>query len=237
MLNEQDKMSEHEKLVTVLRYQGALAVESQLVDLANKEGDEAIVRIAGNLSAAEVAQVTSEADMVSPSLLHTAVNLEQFRGVFRRIGVRWSSAEQEDCSPETLQELQDELKQFFCAFILLNEDGKRRVELMNVILDEPHGIHALVFSVVHEKDFLEFLESNGSTSDVGDWREVIGILRNNFPEQWERFKKILPDCYNGNDYLNFIHEIAAEIYAVAVSQGAVRRTEVEKADDLFIPLE
>lgn len=237
MSDNQDDDVKKNQLAIVLKYKGALAAEGLLTETANVEGDEAVMRIAERMSAAEVAQVTSEADVVKPSLLHTAINPEQFRGVFRRVGIRWSAAEQEDCAPDTLQEFQEELKQFFCAFILLNEDDKRRIELMTVILDEPHGLDALVFSVVHEKDFPEFLASCGTVADTGDWREVLGILRASFPEQWDRFKRIVPAQYDGNNYWNFIHEIAAEIYAVTVAEGAVTRKEVEMVDDLFKPLE
>lgn len=237
MSNNNEDVSRSDQLAIVLKYQGALAAESHLADIANTEGDEAVMRIAGNLTAAEVSQVTSEADVVKPSLLYTAINLEQFRGVFRRVGVRWSAAGQEDCAPDTLREFQEELKQFFCAFVLLNENGARRIELMNIILEEQHGIDALVFSVVHEKDFPEYIAADGNQADVGDWREVLGILRNSFPEQWSRFKRTVPAQYDSDVYWNFIHEIAAEIYAAAVAEGAVKQTDVEKADDLFTPLE
>ncbi|MEN9524384.1 MAG: hypothetical protein RL536_453, partial [Candidatus Parcubacteria bacterium] len=88
-MSDEQKMNDREKFAVVLRYQGALAVESQLAELASKEGDEAVARVAQNLTSAEVAQVTSEADVVSPSLLHTAVSTEQFGGVFRRVGIKW----------------------------------------------------------------------------------------------------------------------------------------------------
>jgi hypothetical protein len=228
-------MNQSEKLAVVLRYQGALAAEQELTEIANKEGDEAVMKIAANLSAAEVAQVTSEADIVKPSLLHTAINPEQFRGVFRRVGVRWSAAEQDDCTDYTLAEFQEELKQFFCAFILLSDDEDRRIELLKAILEEPHGIEALAFSVVQEKDFPEFMASASQAAEFGDWREVIGILRTRFPEQWGRFVRIAPS-YRGKQYNEFVHETAAEIYAVAVAEGAVERKEHEKSDDLFTPL-
>ena len=236
-MSNSENENKKNQLAIVLKYQGALAAEGHLTDIANKEGDEAVMLIAGHLSAAEVAQVTSEADVVKPSLLHTAINIEQFRGVFRRVGVQWSDAAQSDCSPETLWEFQEELQQFLCAFILLNEEGDRRNKLMEVILDEPHGLDTLVFSTVQEKDFAEFMEHEGHVADIGDWREVLWVLRTGFPEQWDRFKKRVPATFDGADYVDFIHEIAAEIYAVATMEtGAIKETEGEKADDLFTPL-
>ena len=62
-------MNQSEMLTVVLRYQGALAAEQKLTEIADREGDEAVMRIAASLSVTEVAQVTSEADLVKPSLL------------------------------------------------------------------------------------------------------------------------------------------------------------------------
>lgn len=228
-------MSQSNKLALMLRYQGVLAVEQELSIIADREGDEAIVKIAKNLSAAEVAQVTSEADIVKPSFLYTAISPQQFRGVFRRVGVRWSDAEQDDCSEYTLVGFQEELKQFFCAFILIDEDEQRRINLLSSLLEEPHAVEALAFSVVHEKDFAEFMLSPIEVVEHGDWREIIGILRIHFPKQWKRFVKVAPSD-RGSYYDEFVHETAAEIYATAVAEGAVKRNEREELDDLFTPL-
>jgi hypothetical protein len=109
---------------------------------------------------------------------------------------------------------------------------------METILDEPHGLDSLVFATVHEKDFVEFLASNGSIGDTGDWREMLGVLRFNFPDDWAQFKKIAPAEREGADYNNFIAGIAAEMYDVATSEaGVVKETsEEEKGKDLFKPL-
>ena len=231
-MKSMDQNKQSERLAIVLRYQGALAVESELAEIANKEGDEAIMKIAEHLSAAQVAQVTSEADIVKPSLLHTAVSPQQIRGVFRRVGVRWGAAEQVDCDEYTLGVFQDELQQFFCAFILLNEDESRRKKLLNAILEEQHGVDSLAFSVIQEKDFSEFMATGGGTVEFGDWREVLGILRAHFPEKWEQFVRVA----TRRQYEEFVHQMAAEIYAVAVVEGAVEQKESEKSDDLFTSL-
>ncbi len=236
-MNDRNDENRRDQLTTVLKYQGAVAAEGHLTEIAHTEGDEAVMRVAQHMSATEVAQVTSEADVVKPSLLHTAITPEQFSGVFRRVGVRWSAAEQEDCPLETLREFQEELKQFFCAFILLNEGEVRRNELMRVVLDEQNGIEALVFSFVHEKDLPEFIATDGAMSDHGDWREVLNVLHYSFADEWRKFKMLVPQDYNGRHYNNFIHDVAAGIYATAVSEGVAKRQEVEKVDDLFTPLE
>ncbi len=223
-------------IATVLRYQGTDAAEQKLSEIAGAEGDEAVMEIAPHLSAVDVRNVTSEADVVKPSLLHSSIAPEQFRGIFRRVGAEWSSAEQEDCQPYTLQGFQEELKQFFCAFVLLNEDEIRRIELLKAVLEEPHGLDALAFSVIHEKDFPEFVASTSQTADFGDWREIIGIVRTNMPDQWERFLRITSFGDDHEKYIDFVHETAAEIFAVAVSEGAAKRTEQKEAENLFTPL-
>lgn len=224
-------------IATVLRYQGYEAAEQELEKIAGTEGDEAIMKIAPHLSSAEVRGMTAEADVVKPALLHTAVTPEQFRDVFRRVGVKWSHAEQDDCSPETLAGFQEELKQFLCAFILLQEDEGRRRALVEKIIDEPHGVDALVLGTIHEKDFDEFLAAGGKIPDAGDWREVMGILPAHFPEAWERFKRVAAVAgSSARNYRAFVHDTAAEIYGVAVSEGAVQTPETEKADELFTPL-
>lgn len=224
-------------IATVLRYQGYEAAERELEKIAGTEGDEAIMKIAPHLSSAEVRGMTAEADVVKPALLHTAVTSEQFRDVFRRVGVRWNAAEHDDCDPYTLEQFQEELKQFLCAFILLQDDHERRQALIGKIVDEPHGIDALVLGTIHEKDFDEFLAADGKVPDAGDWREVVGILPVHFPKAWWRFKQVAAMAGNGEkNYREFVHDTAAEIYAVAVSEGAVQIGETEKADDLFTPL-
>lgn len=223
-------------IATVLRYQGIDAAEQKLTEIAGQEGDQAIMEIAPHLSTAEVRGVTAEADIVKPSLLHAAVTPEQFLGVFRRVGVRWSAAEHDDCPPEVLSDFQEELKQFLCAFILLQDGEGRRRELMKVILDEPHGHDALILGTIHEKDFDEFVAADGKIPDVGDWREMLGLLPSHFPQEWERFKRAASGIRSPKEYREFVHETAAEIYAVAVAEGAVQTTEAEKADELFTPL-
>ncbi len=226
-----------EMIATVLRYQGYEAAEQELEKIAGQEGDQAIMEIAPHLSSATVRGMTAEADVVKPALLHTAVGPEQFRGVFRRIGAKWSAAGQDDCDPYTLETFQEELKQFFCAFVLLQDDEKRRQELVGAILEESHGCNALVFATIHEKDFDEFIASDGKNTDVGDWREVIGILPFRFPESWERFKRVAHAAGNrAKNYRRFVHDVASEIYAVALADGGGEMQETEKADELFTPL-
>jgi|GEM_PF-1261919 len=224
-------------IVTVLRYQGIDAAEQKLTEIAGQEGDQAIMEIAPHLSTAEVRGLTAEADIVKPSLLHAAITPEQFRGVFRRVGVRWSAAEHDDCPPEVLTDFQEELKQFLCAFILLQDEEGRQRELMKVILDEPHGPDALILGTIREKDFDEFIAKDGKITDVGDWREMLGLLPLHFPREWEWFKAVASGIINKkSEYREFVHEVAAEIYAVAVAEGAVQTIETEKADGLFTPL-
>lgn len=224
-------------LATVLKYEGALAVEQKLAEIAHTEGDEAVARVAQNLSSAEVAQVTAEGDFVKPSLLHTAITPEQFRGVFRRIGRGWSAAEQDDCPPDMLHDFQNELGQFLCAFILLQDDEARRVELLGAILEEPHGLDTFVFATIHEKDFDEFIAEDGKNVDTGDWREVLGVLRRNFPEEWGQFKRMVLFATTG-EHSTFVHDTAAEMYAVAFTEGGgVRTEEAETAmAELYTPL-
>ena len=222
-------------LATVLRYQGYDAAERELEKIAGQEGDQAVMEIAPYLSHAEVRGMTAEADVVKPALLHTAITPEQFRGVFRRVGTKWSAAEQNDCSPETIAYFQEELKQFLCAFILLQDGEKRRRELLEAILEEPHGCDALVFATIPEKDFDEFLAADGRIPDVGDWREVVGILPTHLQEAWERFKHSAATA-SGKNYRGFVHGIAAEIYDVATAASGGNTRETEKADELFTPL-
>jgi hypothetical protein len=221
-------------LAIVLKYSGASAAEEHLSNIAKNEGDLAIVKIANDLTAAEIAQVTSEADLVKPSLLHTAINGEKFRAVFRRAGVTWSAADETHCKEEVLHSFQEELEQFFCAFILLHEDENRRLELLDALFEETHGLDALVFSVIHEKDFAEFMASPTFAVDIGDWREMIGLIRARRPEQWKQFVQIVTRA-SGN-YHEFVHGVAEEMYAVAVNEGAVERKQHTEADDLFTPL-
>ncbi|MFA6295611.1 MAG: hypothetical protein WC666_04335 [Candidatus Paceibacterota bacterium] len=236
-MSNKDDENRKNQLTIALKYQGALAVEGHLTEIANKEGDEAVARITRNLSATEVAQVTSRADVVSPSLLHTAVTAEQFRGVFRRVGIKWGVAKRDDCSPEIIHEFQEEIKQFFCAFILSNDNTSRRIELIKVILDEPHGLDSLIFSVISEKDFSEFIESENNVNELGDWREVIAILRSSFLEQWKQFKDTVARVHGHQELFNYLRDVAAEIYAVAVTEGSVETSAAEGADELFEPLE
>ncbi len=223
-------------LVTVLRYQGVDAAEAELEKIAHTEGDMAVMQIAPHLSSAEVRGVTAAGDIVKPSLLHTAITPEQFLGVFRRVGSKWAAAEQDDCAPYDLEQFQEELKQFLCAFVLLQDDEKRRQELLRAILDEPHGPDALIFATIHEKDFDEFVAAGGKMLGIGDWREVVGILPLAFPSDWECFVQVASGIRTNAEYRNFVHTAAAEIYAVACADGAVQASETEKADELFTPL-
>lgn len=232
-------MSEEKRnqLAIVLKYSGALAAEGHLTDVANKEGDGAVAQIARTLSSAEISEVISEADLTKPSLLHTAINPEQFRGVFRRVAIRWSIALQDECPPEALIEFQNELQQFLCAFILLNDDEARRKDLLGAILAEPYGLDALVFSVIQEKDFPDFAGTpSGLQSEVGDWREVIGILRIVKPREWDKFLEIVSSLDDEDKHHTFLHDTAAEMYEVAVFESGQKPVQAGETDELFTAL-
>lgn len=228
-------MERSEMLAIVLRHKGADAAEEKLAEIAHTEGDMAVMRIARDLTAAEISQIAAQGDLVKPSHLHTAITPEQFRGVFRRVGARWASADQEDCGLETIRQYQEDLNQFFCAFILLKDNEAERRELLKALFEEEHAAEALLFATIHEKDFDDFIASTGNT-DFGDWREILSIVRSHFSDDWYKFMRTLSTIKEKGDYSRFVRQCAAEIYAVAMSDGGVEGGEhTEKSEEMFTP--
>jgi len=230
-------MEKKDALVIVLQSGGAFAAKEQLMRIAEEEGDQGLVRIVALLSGAELTQLTTDSDLTCPSLVHGLLTPEKFAEVFRRVGTKWKEAAEPTCRPETLRSFQEELNQFFSAHIILTDDLQRRIELLKAVLNNRLGVEALVFAVINEKEFHEFMEGGGHAASLGDWQEVVDIVATYLPEQWAEFKAIATEVLSGRDLHSFVQGCAEDIYGMAVeASGAAPEEAREKEPELFTPL-
>jgi hypothetical protein len=147
--------------------------------------------------------------------------------VFRRLGLGWKDND----AVETVRTYQEEVRQFFWAFVLTRDDLEMRAKVLQEILEEESGIDALIFASNHVKDFNVLVSSHGQVPN--DDFEIIRVLGQILPDEFSHFIKAASHMGNAAEFNN---EFIATAYALALEETGHVPEEANSEDELFTPL-
>lgn len=233
-MGEENRAVQIQRIHNLLEQCGGRIAGNYLEEVANEEGDKAVIAIINKMPTNLLTEVIRKYDYSCPSIIPHLITAEKVKEIIEEEPAFWRS----EFVGGSLDDTQRDASDLLAHLILTQESRERKIKLIKTIADAPDGVLFFIIALVgidmsyleRDDNYLDMLFDRVSDTEKGSSSELLELIKLETPGVF----KLIKETTQSEDWANQVRSFVEYLK----NNSENRKIGIDSnVDNMFSPLE